>query len=96
MKEIRKRNGLYEEFNSDKIAQAIVNSGKETGEIDENMANELTQKVVDRAGQLDDISVDIVQDLVEYVLMESEFKETAKAYIIYRELRDREDRKSVV
>ena len=95
MKEIRKRNGLYEEFNSDKIAQAIVNSGKETGEIDESMANELTQKVVDRAGQLDDISVDIVQDLVEYVLMESEFKETAKAYIIYRELRDRERRPDI-
>ena len=95
MKEIRKRNGLYEEFNSDKIAQAIVNSGKETGEIDENMANELTQKVVDRAGQLDDISVDVVQDLVEYVLMESEFKETAKAYIIYRELRDRERRPDI-
>ena len=56
MKEIRKRNGLYEEFNSDKIAQAIVNSGKETGEINESMANELTQNVVDRAGQLDDIS----------------------------------------
>ncbi|MBM7600461.1 ribonucleoside-diphosphate reductase beta chain [Virgibacillus halotolerans] len=36
------------------------------------------------------ITVEDVQDLVETILLASEYKETAKAYIIYRELRNRD------
>src|SRR5699024_10071414 len=36
------------------------------------------------------LTVENVQDLVENVLLNSEYKATAKAYIIYRELRKRD------
>lgn len=87
---IRKRNGSYVDFESDKIAQAIANSGKETGEFGEEEAVNLSQEVVDRVDGLGDLSVENVQDLVETVLLNSEYKATAKAYIIYRELRKRD------
>src|SRR5690625_2905424 len=96
---IRKRNGTVTKFQVDKITQAIKNAGKETGEIDGGEAEKLTQKVVDRLGELEELMVENVQDLVESVLLNSEYKATAKAYIIYRELRKRDrspdiDRKS--
>ncbi len=87
---IRKRNGQYDEFDTDKIAQAIANSGKETGEFDEVEAVKLSQIVVDKIGDLVELTVENVQDLVESVLLNSEYKATAKAYIIYRELRKRD------
>lgn len=86
---IRKRNGSYADFESDKIAQAIANSGKETGEFGEEEAVMLSQGVVDRIDELAELTVENVQDLVESVLLNSEYKTTAKAYIIYRELRKR-------
>lgn len=88
--EIRKRNGSYADFESDKIAQAIANSGKETGEFGEDVAVKLSQEVVDLVGDLGELTVENVQDLVESVLLNSEYKATAKAYIIYRELRKRD------
>lgn len=87
---IRKRDGSYDDFESDKIAQAIANSGKETGEFDEEEAVKLSQEVVDRIGEISELTVESVQDLVESVLLSSEYKATAKAYIIYRELRKRD------
>jgi len=87
---IRKRNGTVTKFQVDKITQAIKNAGKETGEIDGGEAEKLTQKVVDRLGELEELMVENVQDLVESVLLNSEYKATAKAYIIYRELRKRD------
>lgn len=87
---IRKRNGSYVDFESDKIAQAIANSGKETGEFGDDVAVRLSQEVVDKVDGLDDLTVENVQDLVETVLLNSEYKATAKAYIIYRELRKRD------
>lgn len=87
---IRKRDGSYDDFESDKIAQAIANSGKETGEFDEEEAVKLSQEVVDRIGEISELTVESVQDLVESVLLSSEYKATAKAYIIYREMRKRD------
>src|SRR5690625_435956 len=87
---IRKRNGTVTKFQVDKITQAIKNAGKETGEIDGGEEEKLTQKVVDRLGELEELMVENVQDLVESVLLNSEYKATAKAYIIYRELRKRD------
>lgn len=84
---IRKRNGSYDDFESDKIAQAIANSGNETGEFGEEEAVMLSQEVVDRIDELAELTVENVQDLVESVLLNSEYKTTAKAYIIYREQR---------
>ena len=89
---IKKRNGSYVEFDADKVAQAIANAGEETGEFDEVEAVKLSQVVVDKIGGLggEELSVENVQDLVEEVLLNSEYKTTAKAYIIYRDRRNQE------
>ena len=89
---IKKRNGSYVEFDADKVAQAIANAGEETGEFDEVEAVKLSQVVVDKIGGLggEELSVENVQDLVEEVLLNSEYKTTAKAYIIYRDRRSQE------
>src|SRR5690625_2728549 len=89
-KKIKKRNGLLVDFQQDKIVQAIKNAGVETGEFGEKESKELAQKVVDRLDELDELTVENVQDLVELVLLDSEYKTTAKAYIIYREFKARE------
>lgn len=86
---IKKRNGLLADFQPSKITQAIKNAGKETGEFGEKESEELSQQVVNRLNEIDELTVENVQDLVESVLLDSEYKSTAKAYIIYRELRAR-------
>lgn len=89
---IKKRNGSLVDFQADKITQAIANAGKETGEFGDKESKELTQQVINRLDELDELTVENIQDLVESVLLDSKYKATAKAYIIYRELRSR-DRK---
>jgi len=90
--EIKKRNGELVEFDAGKITQAIVKAGEETGEFDEEKAEILAEEVIKDYLFYGDLTVERVQDAVESVLMSSEYKETAKAYIIYREMRNR-DRK---
>ncbi len=90
MVEIKKRDGKIVEFDSDKIAQAIANAGKETGEFDEERAAYLSEDVIALLGTDGVLTVEDVQDSVERVLMASEYKATAKAYIIYRDQRNRE------
>lgn len=87
---IKKRGGAVVEFQVDKITQAIAKAGEETGEISEFEAVTLSDKVKERIGEIDELTVENIQDLVESVLLDSEYKETAKAYIIYRELRNRD------
>src|SRR5690625_4734877 len=89
---INKRNGEVVEFDANKIRQAITKAGNETREINKSESEVLSKKVVDKLAGLKEITVEGVQDVVEKVLLESEHSETAKAYIIYRELRSR-DRK---
>ncbi len=90
MVEIKKRDGKLVEFDSDKIAQAIANAGKETGEFDEERAVYLSEDVIALLGADGVLTVEDVQDSVERVLMASEYKATAKAYIIYRDRRKQE------
>jgi len=87
---IKKRNGSLVDFQADKITQAIANAGKETGEFGDKESKELTQQVINRLDELDELTVENIQDLVESVLLDSKYKATAKAYIIYRELRSRD------
>ena len=85
---IKKRNGLVVPFRPDKITTAIARAGNATGEFDEEAAGRLSLRVLSLA-QLalpgDVPSVEQIQDIVEEVLLSSQYKRTAKAYIIYRE-----------
>src|SRR5690625_4459019 len=87
---IKKRDGAYETFDASKIKNALIKSSEETGEFGDKEAEDLTNTVVERIDKLDELTVENVQDLVENVLLNSKYKATAKAYIIYRELRKRD------
>ncbi|MHC8516803.1 ribonucleotide-diphosphate reductase subunit beta [Sporosarcina sp. ITBMC105] len=84
---IKKRDGNYVDFDSDKIMQALLRAGKESGEYADDEANRLTQEVVNNVADDAAITVEDVQDAVETALLNSQYKTTAKAYIIYREQR---------
>lgn len=90
MRKIRKRSGTLVDFQVNKITEAIANAGKETGEFGVKEPLTLTEEVMYSINELDELTVENVQDEVERVLMESEYKATAKAYIIYREMRKRD------
>lgn len=85
---IKKRDGRRVAFQTSKIMSAIERAGLETGEFAEVQAHKLAEKVVARAEKelfVKTPSVEQVQDIVEEVLLESRYKKTAKAYIIYRD-----------
>lgn len=88
-KTITKRDGSVTSFKKEKITAAIQKAGTATGEFGEEEASKLATKVVKKINELLDdttLHVETIQDIVEEVLLESKFKQTAKAYIIYREL----------
>lgn len=92
---IIKRDGSVVDFNQEKIANAIGKAANETKEFDYGVALDLAERVVEKIKEklnLEELSVEGVQDVVEEVLLESEYKQTAKAYIIYREKRSGERR----
>ncbi len=92
LKTIKKRDNSIVEFELEKVVNAISKAGKETGEFDEEVSKILAQDVLNvlKESDKDDLSVECVQDVVEMVLLNSEYKATAKAYIIYREKRTQE------
>jgi len=85
---IRKRDGRLVKFNAEKITNAIFKAGQATGEFDLPVARKLTIKVLNLAEKLFDdriVNVEEIQDIVEEVLLDSPYRKTAKAYIIYRD-----------
>ena len=86
--QIRKRDGRQEPFDAGKIESAILKAGHATGEFGRQIAGKLTVRILSLAqmalsGQTP--TVEKIQDLVEEVLLNSSFKQTAKAYILYRD-----------
>ena len=85
---IKKRDGRIVEFDSSKITAAIAKSGQATGEFDEREARKLTLRVLTLAHEMrpgPTPEVEEIQDIVERVLLDSPYYQTAKAYILYRE-----------
>lgn len=85
---IKKRNGRLEEFDINKIITAIEKAGQASGEYDIEIARRLSLRAANIAQQIvkeDYITVEQIQDIVEEVLIASPYKQTAKAYIIYRD-----------
>ena len=91
-KKIQKRDGKIVNFNPEKITDAIAAAGAATEEFKYDRAKQLAEKAVKRAEETitnRTPKVEQIQDIVEQVLMESSFKRTAKAYITYRQERNR-------
>jgi anaerobic ribonucleoside-triphosphate reductase len=86
--QIRKRDGRIVKFDPEKITHAIAKAGAATEEYDSGTARRLMIKVLALAEQLlgDQVpSVEEIQDIVEETLLQSPYRKTAKAYIIYRD-----------
>jgi len=86
--QIKKRGGQIVAFDQEKISRAILNAGRASGEFGEETASQLKNEVL--AVALREIAVDVpvveqIQDIVENVLLDSRYKKTAKAYILYRD-----------
>ena len=87
-KSIKKRDGRTVKFDRKKIEKAIEKAGLETGEFDAKQAVKLTDKVLavlETRNPKRLPGVEDIQDIVEDTLIDSKFKKTAKAYIIYRD-----------
>ena len=86
---IQKRDGQLQEFEGEKIAQAIRKAFSSTGTlIEESVLKEIIEDIT-KAAAADKpmLSVEVVQDLVEEELMQHQFYKEAKNYILYRQKR---------
>lgn len=93
MEKVVKRDGKIVDFNSEKITNAITKAALVTKEFDTKTAMSLTEKVVEltrhliskKGENLKAASIEEIQDIVEYILLSSDYKKTAKSYMLYRE-----------
>lgn len=93
MQKVLKRDGEIVEFNSSKITNAIKKASEITKEFDPKTARALTKNVVElvqnlicqKQSNLKAPTIEEIQDAVENVLLNSDYKATAKSYILYRE-----------
>ena len=85
-----KRNGNIENFNKEKIVDAVRKALVETKECDTKSINYIAYEVAnDVSDEIFDlyeeyIEIETIQDMVEFALMDKDLKNTAKAYILYR------------
>ncbi len=88
LKYVRKRSGKLQEFNAEKIKEAILHALIAVGERGDEQAIELTEKVVRHLeknfGEDGVPTIEEIQDVVEKTLIDNGLARTAKAYIIYR------------
>ncbi|MDW8048458.1 MAG: vitamin B12-dependent ribonucleotide reductase [Nitrososphaerota archaeon] len=87
---VRKRDGRIENFNPQKILEAIHKALKAVNIDDGEVAKKLSIEVVrianrEFAGRIP--SVEEIQDIVEKVLMKKGYEDVARAYILYRQQR---------
>nr|AIF07742.1 ribonucleoside-diphosphate reductase alpha chain (nrdA, nrdE) [uncultured marine thaumarchaeote KM3_24_H04] len=87
--EIRKRNGKVTNFDKNKITNAIHKALMATNQDDRDLAEELTNGVLDKLtiqgfSSSRPPSVEDIQDMVESTLIEQGHSEIAKSYILYR------------
>lgn len=98
---VTKRDGTLAPFDSNKIYNAIKKAGESTGEFGESESWLLTSQVLKvlKHKFLESLpTIEHIQDIVEQVLISANYFATAKAYILYRDQRNRArtDRKVMV
>ena len=92
IKNVTKRDGLLADFDESKIYNAILKAGTSTGEFKEAEAWLLTaqtMKVINHKFSETIPTIEQIQDIVEQTLISANYFATAKAYILYREQRNR-------
>lgn len=93
VKNIIKRDGRKTEFDIKKIEDAISKAMNAVGDREFKTAHKLAEYVeneIDKAFGDDKVpTVEEIQDIVEKVLMKKGYEDTAKAYILYRDKRNK-------
>lgn len=87
MKQVVKRDGRVVPFDHTLIDRAILAAMKEVGTIDSDLALDIAIQIGDSCPA--SITVEEIQDLVEEALMGSPYKDVARAYICYRDKRNK-------
>jgi ribonucleoside-diphosphate reductase alpha chain len=87
IKHVKKRDGSLQPFDIRRIENAVEKAFKSLGV--RGNAKEIAEEVKRRIEDHEVISVEEIQDVVEKVLIEREYAEVAKAYILYRKERER-------
>ncbi len=88
--EIQKRDGTLVPFDDKKILSAVSKAMKAVGQHDLEKAKHVTEAVLKEVSKSKETpTVEGIQDFVEKHLMLAKCVDTAKAYILYRELRSR-------
>lgn len=85
---VKKRNGNMVAFDKNKIIVAIQKAMLEVN-INTDRAYDITEKVLDKISDKNEISIEEIQDIIEETLIEKNYPTVAKAYILYREERKR-------
>lgn len=88
VQKVEKRDGRIVEFNCELIYHAICKAMEECGENDENLAHKIASDICNESNK-ECLQVDEIQVLVENHLMRSNMPNVARAYIIYRNKRDK-------
>lgn len=92
VQQVTKRDGTLAPFDSSRIYSAILKAGTSTKEFGEQEAWLLTAKVlkvIEHKFSESLPSIEQIQDIVEQVLISDNYFQTAKAYILYRDQRNR-------
>lgn len=88
---ISKRDNTVVEFDLNKIIRAILKAMNECGISNDNIAKKIAIEIREEVSEL--VSVETIQDMVEEKLMKHELTKVAKAYILYRNERNKERNK---
>ena len=94
LSEVVKRDGEKQTFDASRIVAAISKAGVATGEFGEDEATLLAGQVLKvlkhRFAGAVVPTIEQIQDVVEQVLISSNYYKTARSYIVYREQRERQ------
>ncbi len=100
LKYVVKRNGAIVPFSQERIANAIYRAAVSVGGRNREIAEGLSRQVVEileaRYGPKKYPTVEEIQDIIEKVLIENGHARVSKAYILYREERNRRRKKEQV
>lgn len=98
MKQVRKRDGRIVNFDRQKIIEAVEKAfASVDGEVNPysiEKANNIANYIEEHINDGDIIDIEHIQDLVEHGLMSSKRKDVARAYITYRNERNRARQKN--
>ena len=88
MKYVRKRDGRLEQFDQERITNAVWKAAKAVGGKNRDQSKNISDQVVTelnrRFGDDGVATVEEIQDIVERTIIENGHARTAKAYILYR------------